>query len=205
LRSRRIALFLLLAALVTPAGAHVRSTTSCEEAKRINGWCTTGNVGYVASVPIHSRFLYEVLDAHGHEIIKSEVTCPVCRKALEDDGYCPAHKMGYVRGEAYMSPLTYRLARAERIDPAKITCPVCRKHMQGIGWCDKDRLGIAGYFAVHDREEFDALAAAYAILLLANDMAARCETCAGAIITDGYCAIHRVTYDAGKVISGTPP
>lgn len=205
LRSRRVLLVLLLAALGAPAAAHVHSVASCEEAKRINAWCATDNVGYVASVPIRSRFLYEVLDAHGHEIIKSAVTCATCRKALENDGYCPAHKMGYVHGEAFMSPLTYHLARAKRIDPSTISCPVCRKHMQGIGWCEKDRLGIAGYFAVEDRQEFDALEAAYRILLIANDMAPRCETCAGAIITDGYCAIHHVRYDGGKAISGTPP
>jgi len=206
LRSRRSLLLVIVLALHgAPAAAHVQSTASCEEARRINGWCTTGDVGYVASVPIHSRFLYEVLDAHGHEIIKSEVACATCRRALETDGYCPAHKMGYVHGEAFMSPITYHLARARTIDPAAIRCPACRRHTQGIGWCEKDKLGIAGYFAVDDRSEFEALEAAYRVLLIANEMASRCETCAGAIITDGYCAIHRVRYDAGKAISGTPP
>ncbi|HKQ98152.1 MAG TPA: hypothetical protein VJV75_09780 [Candidatus Polarisedimenticolia bacterium] len=195
-------------ACAVPAGpltAHVEESDSCETAKRTNAWCTTGNVGYVASVPIHSRFLFEVLDAHGHEIIKSRVTCEVCRRAIETDGFCPAHKMGYVHGEAFMSPITYRLARAERIDPATVTCPVCRKNMQGIGWCEKDQRGVVGTFAVTDRAEYDALDAAYRILLRANAMVPRCENCAGAIITDGYCAIHRVTWRAGEAVSGTPP
>jgi hypothetical protein len=48
----------------------------------------------VALVPIRSRFLYEVLGEHGHAIIKSQVTCATCRKAIETDGYCPTHKMG---------------------------------------------------------------------------------------------------------------
>ena len=198
-------LLVLLALLPSHAAAHGLETASCDEAKRINGWCTTGNVGYVASVPIRSRFLYEVLDAHGHDIIKAHVTCPKCRKAIETDGYCPDHKMGYFHGEAFMSPLTWHLARARKIDPSTISCPVCRKHMSGIGWCEKDRLGIAGYFAVADQQEFEELEAAYRILLLANDMSTRCERCAGAMIADGYCSIHRVTYDGGKAISGTPP
>ena len=102
----------LLAALAPAAIAHSPHTASCEEARRINGWCDAENAGYVASVQIRSRFLYEVLDAHGHEIIPAKVTCETCRKALTTDGYCPAHKMGFVHGEAFMSPLTYHLARA---------------------------------------------------------------------------------------------
>jgi hypothetical protein len=198
----------VVAALVAAAGAaaaHEMRTASCEEAKRINGWCTTDDVGFVASVPIHSKFLYEVLDPHGHEIIKAQVTCATCRKAIETDGFCPDHKMGYVGGAAYMSPITWHLARARKLDPATIECPVCRDHMKSIGWCEKDARGIAGYFAVDDRKEFEALQAAYAILLRANDMSKRCERCAGAMITDGYCAIHRVRYDGGKAVSGTPP
>jgi hypothetical protein len=203
--TRRIALALLLAALGLPAAAHTVHTSSCEEAKRINGWCDADNVGYVASVQIRSRFLYEVLDAHGHDIIPAKVTCEICRKALQTDGYCPDHKMGFVHGEAYMSPLTYHLARARKIDPSTINCGVCRKHTRGIGWCERDRVGIAGYFAVDDRQEFGELEKAYAILLAAVDMSSKCERCAGAMITDGYCSIHRVKFENGRPVSGTPP
>jgi len=52
---------------------------------------------------------------------------------------------------------------------------------------------------------FDELAKAYTILLAAVDMSRKCEPCAGAIITDGYCAVHRVKYDGGQPVSGTPP
>ena len=202
---RHFVLAVLLAAAGLPVAAHTEHTASCEEAKRINAWCDSENAGYVASVQIRSRFLYEVLDAHGHEIIPAKVTCETCKKALASDGYCPAHKMGFVRGEAFMSPLTYHLARARKIDPATITCPVCRKHTRGIGWCDKDRVGIAGYFALDDRQEFSELENAYAILLSAVAMSSKCERCAGAMITDGYCSIHRVTYGNGRAVSGTPP
>jgi hypothetical protein len=195
----------LLAALAPAAIAHSPHTASCEEARRINGWCDAENAGYVASVQIRSRFLYEVLDAHGHEIIPAKVTCETCRKALATDGYCPAHKMGFVHGEAFMSSLTYHLARARTIDPEKITCPVCRKHTHGIGWCDADNVGIAGSFAVDDRQEFAELEKAYALLLAAVEMSSKCERCAGAMITDCYCSIHRVTYDKGRPIEGTPP
>ena len=191
--------------LPTAARAHNPAVKSCEEARRINGWCEPGQVGYVASVEIRSKFLYEVLDAHGHDIIKSKVTCPTCLKAIETDGYCPAHRMGYVRGEAYMSSLTWHLARARRIDPGALTCPDCLKHTHGIGWCDKDKVGIAGYFAVDDRQEFDELARAYALLLAAVEKSARCETCAGAMITDGYCPTHRLHYKDGAPVETAGP
>lgn len=197
--ARCAGLALFLAALGLPAAgrAHPPSVRSCEEAKRVNGWCEPAHVGYVASVPIRSRFLYEVLDAHGHAIAPDEVTCETCRKALESDGYCPAHRMGFVRGEAYLSSLTYHLARARTIDPRTLACEDCRRHTRGIGWCEKDRVGFAGAFAVDDRKEFDALARDYALLLAAVEKSSRCETCAGAMITDGYCRIHRLQYKDG--------
>ena len=204
---RRAALVVLLAALGLPAAgrAHPLSVKSCEEAKRINAWCEPAHVGYVASVPIRSRFLFEVLDTHGHDIIKSEVKCETCRKAIESDGYCPAHRMGFVHGEAYMSSITYHLARARKIDPRTITCPDCRKHTQGIGWCEKDQVGIAGYFAVDDRKEFDELARAYALLLAAVEKSSTCETCAGAMITDGYCRMHNLQYKDGAPATPAGP
>ena len=204
---RRIGLVVLLLALGLPAigRAHPPSVASCEEAKRINGWCEPAHVGYVASVEIRSKFLYEVLDTHGHDIIKSKVTCPTCLKAIETDGYCPAHRIGFVHGEAYMSALTYHLARARKIDPRTLSCLDCRKHTQGIGWCEKDKVGIAGYFAVDDRQEFDELAKAYSLVLAADEKSARCETCAGAMITDGYCRIHNLQYKDGAPVTPTGP
>jgi hypothetical protein len=204
---RCAALVVLLAALGLPAAgrAHPLSVNSCEEAKRINAWCEPAHLGYVASVPIRSRFLFEVLDTHGHDIIKSEVKCETCRKAIESDGYCPAHRMGYVHGEAYMSSITYHLAKARTIDPGTITCPDCRKHTQGIGWCEKDKVGIAGYFSVDDRKEFDELARAYSLLLAAVEKSSTCETCAGAMITDGYCRTHNLQYKDGAPVTPAGP
>jgi hypothetical protein len=112
--------------------------------------------------------------------------------------------MGFVHGEAFLSPLTYHLARARTIDPSTLTCRTCRKNARGIGWCDKDRVGIAGPFALDDRKEFDDLARAYAILVAAVDMSRTCGTCAGAMITDGYCAVHRVKYEGGRPVPATP-
>ena len=84
------------------------------------------------------------------------------------------------------------------VDPARITCPVCRQHTLGIGWCDAHHVGIAGTFALDDRQEFEEMQKAYAILLAAVETSARYERCAAAMVADGYCAIHRIKYKDGR-------
>jgi len=201
---RRFGLALMVVAFGLSTTGRAGSPDPCEAAKRINGWCEAVNAGYVASVEVRSRFLYEVLDTHGHDIDPVGMKCETCRNALQNDGYCPAHKMGYVHGEAFLSPLTYYLARARKIEPSTVSCRVCRRHTRGIGWCEKDRVGIAGYFALDDRQEFSALERAYEILLAAVEKSSECETCAGAMIADGYCAIHHLKYEGGRPVTGGP-
>jgi hypothetical protein len=202
---RRAAGLMILASLGLSAPGRAGASGDCEEAKRLNHWCASANAGYVAGVEIRSRFLYEALDAHGHDIDPAAMTCAVCKTALRTDGFCPAHRMGYVNGHAFMSPLTYYIARGRPIDPAALTCNVCRQNSRGIGWCEKDRLGIAGYIAFDDRRVFDEFSKNYRILLAAVERSKKCETCAAAMMADGYCGIHRVKYVDGQAASGTPP
>ncbi len=199
---RRTGLFLLVTSLALSSGWSEGTRPACEQARRTNHWCRSGNVGYVAGLEIRSRFLYEVLDAHGHEIVPKAVKCEVCREALKSHGYCQAHRMGYVAGQAYMTPLTYYLARGRPIDPSSLTCPICRKHAQGIGWCERDQVGIVGYTALDDRKEFEELTKAYQILVAAIQMSSTCERCGGAMMADGYCAIHRIKYENGAPVPG---
>ncbi|HZM70157.1 MAG TPA: hypothetical protein VFB95_07300 [Candidatus Cryosericum sp.] len=191
-------LLVILAADPDAGAAHTATPQGCEEAKRDGGWCEAAGVGYVAGVEIRSRPLFEALDAHGHDIVPEYVTCETCKKAMRTDGFCPSHLMGYVKGKAYLSPLTYQIARARRIDPATLTCPECRRHAQGIGWCEKDQVGIAGHLAIADRQAFSEFQKAYETLLAAIEVSARCETCAAAMVADGYCPTHRLKYKDGK-------
>jgi len=195
--------FVALAACLAAAGLAASGAPApdpCEEAKRSNGWCEAAHAGYVAGVEVRSSFLFEVLDTDGHGIIPAEVKCETCRKALLSDGYCPIHRMGYAHGEAFMSALTWHLARARVVSPSTLTCRACRRHTRGIGWCDRDHVGIAGYFAVDDRREFEELAKEYDLLLAAIEKSASCEICAGAMITNGYCRIHRLTWRDGSPV-----
>ncbi len=203
---RRIALLILLLLGPGPTWAgSARTTQDCEEAKRTNLWCSAGNVGYVAGIAIRSPFLYEALDAHGHDVEPAAMTCEICRKAVASHGFCLAHRLGFVGGQAYVSPLTYYLARSRTIEPAELSCGACLRHTKGIGWCDPHRVGIAGHFALDNREEFDQMQKAYGILLAAVEASSRCERCAAAMVAEGYCAIHRVHYQDGRATSGSPP
>ena len=164
-----------------------------------SGIPTAGNVHEIAQETApDTRVVYVDIDP-------TAVKCAVCKTALKTDGFCPAHRMGYVHGHAFMSPLTYYIARGRPIDPAAITCSVCRQNSRGIGWCEKDHLGIAGYIAFDDRQVFDEFSKNYRILLAAVETSKKCETCAAAMMADGYCGIHRVKYVDGKAASGTPP
>jgi len=177
----------------------------CAQVRILDGWCKAGNVGYVASVEVRSHFLFDVLDVHGHHVDPSVMHCETCQKAFATHGFCPLHRMGYVGGKAFMSPLTYYLHRGKRIDPATLRCPACRRNAQGTGWCEEHRRGLIGQVSLDDRLEFEEAQKAYAILLAAIAMSGQCERCAGAMIADGYCAIHKVQYRNGQAVSGTPP
>lgn len=202
---RRIVSVLTLVGLGLSSLRGAELSRECEEAKRNNRWCEAANAGYVASVEIRSRFLYEALDAHGHDIEPAAVTCQTCRMALESDGFCPAHRMGFVGGKAYLSRLTYHLARSRAVEPEAITCRVCRRHARGIGWCDKHRVGIAGRIAIDDRQAFKEFSEAYEILLAAIGKQTECETCAVAMVADGYCPTHRVKYEHGRTVPASSP
>lgn len=203
-------LVLLALAGTSGAAAHPPATappaaTSCDEARRNDGWCESGNVGYVASVAIRSRMLFEALDAHGHAIDPTGIACETCRAAIASDGFCGIHRMGYVGGEAYLSPLTWHIARSRRIEPASIACRTCRKHTRGIGWCDRHGVGIAGRVAIDDRRRFEEFREAYRLLLDAIEMSDRCETCAAAMVAQGYCPIHRTRFKEGRAVAQPPP
>jgi hypothetical protein len=196
---------LMLVLLAAPAGRASQSADPCAQAKRTNSWCQATGTGYVAGVAVPSKFVFHTLDVHGHPVEPSAMTCPVCRKAILENGYCAAHNMGFVGGRAYMSRMTYELARSTRLDPATLHCPVCLAHVKGIGWCDQDRLGIAGRFSWSDPAAFKDFEDAYGILKAALEKLPTCETCAAAMVADGYCHIHRVKFSQGRPTTLTSP
>src|SRR5262245_1804015 len=143
---------------------------------------------------ISSSRLHEEVDAHGHDVDTRTFACPACRRAIATDGYCAEHRIGFVKGKAYFSSLTWHLGRGTVRKPAEIACAVCRKNAETSGWCDRDRVGMVGPFEIRDRAEFDLTVHEMAILKIADGAAKRCEHCAVAIITDTECPICRIKY-----------
>ena len=172
----------------------------CATTRATNGWCAVHGFGYVGGLKIESAWLYEALDAHGHDLDLSTFTCPACQKAIASDGYCEEHRIGFVRRQAYFTKLPYELAKAESKDVASLTCPACRKNALDHGWCAKDRVGMVGPFAFKSRPDYDEAVHAQEIVRLAAVASKRCDHCAGAIITDRQCPFCLITYKDGKPV-----
>lgn len=173
---------------------------TCATAKDMNGWCERHGFGYVASVKIKSRLLYDTMDAHGHTLDLSIFECGACQKAIASDGFCEEHRIGFLRKQAYFSRLTYELARGELRKPARIVCPVCRKNARGQGWCETCQTGMIGKTAIKGAASYQHVSKAIGILRLANKAAERCQDCALAIVTDAQCPMCRITYKDGHPV-----
>ena len=180
-----------------------RQGDGCFEAKRTNGWCRSSNVGYVAGIEIKSRNLWETLDAHGHDIDPARLKCAGCRAAFTKDGFCSRCRMGFVRKQAYLSKLTYWIARGTLIDPARIDCKTCRKNVTNSGWCEKCGVGIVdGRLALRNRQSVEDARQAFATLHAAIRTLERCERCAVATFANGRCRKCNISYRDGKPAAG---
>ena len=188
-----------------PPGDLADRRCTCEKAVTTNGWCDLHETGYVGGVRVRSKMLYETLDAHGHTLDLSTFTCPECRKAIETDGFCTQHRNGFIAKQTYFSRLTYELGRGRVADPKTIACPVCRRNARRRGWCAKHHVGMAGPFAIADREAWQRAVQALEILEIANAAAERCEGCALAIVTDTFCPTHRIRYRDGRAAGPSSP
>jgi hypothetical protein len=192
---------LVVGLLLSPMDVSPQDRCTCSTTRVTNGWCAIHGFGYVGGLRIDSAWLYRALDAHGHELDLTTFTCPACKKAIETDGFCEEHRIGFVRRQAYFSRLTYELGRAEPREPATIACPACRKNAEASGWCSKDRVGMVGPFAIRSRADYDQAVRALEIVRLAAEASKRCDHCAGAIITDGTCPFCKIRYEDGKPVA----
>jgi len=124
----------------------------CEEARQENGWCEACGTGYLASIPIPSRFVYEALDAHGHDIELTSIECVTCLDAIRTDGFCDVCGRGYIEGQAYLSRLAFHVAKGdyEAVEPdfrvlraalvESERCELCAAAMVVDGACATCRL-----------------------------------------------------------------
>ena len=186
------------------------SVGGCRGARLTHGWCGPCKVGFVASVEISSPVLYEALDTHGHDLVPDAIECTSCKEGLAVDGYCEVDGYGFVGGRAYMTKLTYFLARGKTLDVSRIDCRTCRTNAERHrhqpaktplatgGWCDACKVGLVGNVAFRDRKDFEAASREFAKLLVAVQTARRCELCAGAMLYDTRCPTCKIWYKDGK-------
>ena len=198
-RTRHVCWLLVL--LILSGASPAQEPCTCPGAKVAGGWCELHGTGYVASVEIHSRLLYDALDAHGHMLDLSTFECTLCRTAIESDGFCDQHRVGFLARQAYFSRLTYELARGEAREPISITCPTCRRNTASHGWCEKCGVGMVGHVQVRDRRAYEHAAKAVDILRAASNTVKRCEWCAIAMVTDTTCPQCRITWKDGKPVA----
>ena len=194
-------LSLLLLALLPAAPLSVaEEVCTCADARLVNGWCETHEKGYLASIEIPSKRLFEALDAHGHEVDPDSFKCETCRHALETDGFCEDHRIGFLNGQAYFSRLTHVLSSGSITPIGEIDCPLCRANAEGHGWCDAHGIGMIGNVAIEDREAYEHAVESMRILHEAIRAAGRCEYCAVAIQTDTTCPRCRIRYRNGEPV-----
>jgi hypothetical protein len=183
-------------------GAAADDSCTCDLARTQNGWCGGHRVGWVAGIRVPSADLFDVLDAHGHEIDPATITCASCRDALDTDGYCTVHAWGFVDEHLYVSKLTWVLGRGQPRDPATISCTTCRAHAVMPGWCDSCGIGMTGLVAYDDRALFDEATGEMDRLMRAVGTLPRCETCAIRHFENGRCDACGLTWTDGQSSSG---
>jgi hypothetical protein len=195
LRSIGLALAILLLAGSAPASG---GACTCPVIQELDGWCEVHAIGYIAGLEIHSQLLFEVLDAHGHEVDLDSFDCPGCRRAIETTGFCEEHRIGFVRGLAYFSKLTFLVARARSNGGAGAPCPACKTIAAAGGWCEACGVGFAGPVVFHDRRDFDEVSRALDLVGRADALGQRCEHCAVAMATDSICVPCKLEYRNGE-------
>jgi hypothetical protein len=192
-------LFVLVMTSCSPAPA--LPCKECAQARLLNKWCEYCMAGYVAGLPIKSRLLHEVLDAHGHDLDLTTINCPSCKQMIATNGFCETCRMGWLDKRAYFSRLTYELGQGEVKEVETIACPTCRQNSGGHGWCDRCKAGMVGNVRLTGRAGFERARHCYDIMVAANQAAGRCEQCAMAMVTDTLCFPCGILYKDGKPTS----
>ncbi|MCH7885518.1 MAG: hypothetical protein IIC01_09740, partial [Planctomycetes bacterium] len=177
---------------------------TCPKAKIHNGWCARCKVGYAASVKVPSALLFEAIDAHGHDFDVASLRCSTCRAASSSSGFCSTCRMGFVNGQAYLSRLTYLLAKGKAKDPVTHNCATCRGNSGRFGWCRQCQRGMVGHFAYADRTVFEEAVREVRRLQSAIAKLKDCELCAIAMITDARCPKCNIHYKEGKRVPPDP-
>jgi len=76
-----------------------------------------------------------------------------CAQAMEFDGWCDVHRIGYIGGVEIASARLYEAldAHGHAVDPATFECETCRSAIATDGYCETHRIGFLGGQAYFSR------------------------------------------------------
>ncbi len=179
-------------------GAGNPAVCVCDQAIRVNGWCDHCRRGFVGGVTVASELFFETIDPHGHEIDITQHPCTECQTLYASDGFCDSCRIGWSRGKAFMTRLTWLLARGRSLDVLSTPCDECREAVGGEPrWCDSCAHGICGRSVYPDHDLFSKAGKEFKVFEKALSECRRCEICACAMMTDGICPDCRRRYQGG--------
>lgn len=162
--------------------------------------CGKGKAFGVAlkSEKLHAALVGQKIDA----AMAAKCPCKDCKKALKNNGKCDHCKL--VAGKMYQSSVSYALAKgapmsAELVVACPERCKRCKAAFKESGRCDKCGVGFAAGRMYDNAEDYEAALVAYKTLTKAAEVAAKCESCAVAMVTDGKCEHCKVSFKDGSV------
>ena len=76
-----------------------------------------------------------------------------CTVALEIDGWCDVHRVGYVAGVEIRTQLLFEAldAHGHEVDLTSFDCPACRHAIETGGFCSEHRIGFVNGLAYFSR------------------------------------------------------
>lgn len=164
-------------------------------------WCPHCQMGKAFGTKLKSEKLEAALA--GHTVESDKVKCEGCLAALKSDGYCDHCHVGFRHGVAYSSPVSLTLAKGQVVAIEEVQCPTCKTNVEkGKGFCSHCDAGVVAGMVFVTKADYEAAKDADRILAKAANTAKKCEGCAVAMVTDGTCPSHKVSYKDGKKVRG---
>ncbi|MEK6675945.1 MAG: hypothetical protein AABZ47_09865 [Planctomycetota bacterium] len=171
---------------------------SCAVIKKSGGWCPECKLGYLAGVRVTSRFFFEMLDAHGHDLDLTALQCPTCKKNATDGGYCDDCRIGFHKKKAYFTRLTYEFAQGVIVERETLPCDDCHKCPELIHWCERCGKGLLGNILISSKQDFEIARKEFERFLTALRMLPTCEGCAVAYFMRSLCPKCRKSWDGDE-------
>lgn len=112
-----------------------------------------------------------------------------CASAPATNGWCEAHRVGYVAGVAIRSSVLYETldAHGHAVDPQTFECVACQAAIRTSGFCETHRIGFEDSLAYFSRLTYELARARRA-----PAGAIACPVCRMHAVAGGWCDACRI-------------